>query len=199
MTIPLDRHHVVELPASEERVPRIRRVVSAHLRQWRLDLHVAPVCRGIEEVLTHVRLHVGEGDRCVLELRWAGRHLTVSVEDNGPRMPRLLTADGGLGRLAALSDSWGTCATADGKVIWFTRSVFAPQDVPRVSKTPLTGLDAAQRGPAPTPAPVPALVPPVPTEPPTRAVPRRVPALFTPAPVCDRPFAGTCDVPRDRG
>ena len=59
-------------------------------------------------------------------------------------MPHLLSAGGGgLARVAALSDSWGTCATTDGKVVWFTRRVEAPLSVPRVSSVPLTPVDAA--------------------------------------------------------
>ncbi|WP_066953481.1 ATP-binding protein [Streptomyces lushanensis] len=153
MTDPLDRHCVVELHAFPGRVPQLRRIVAARLRHWRLDLHVAPVGKGIDELLTNVHRHVGDGNRCVVELRWTGRHLTASVEDNGPRMPRLLTAGGGLARVAALSDSWGTCATAEGKVVWFTRSVRSPQDIPRVPWRPLTGLGTARCEPVPVPAP----------------------------------------------
>ncbi|MFE4171717.1 ATP-binding protein [Streptomyces sp. NPDC056909] len=176
MTVPPDRHYVVELHASPERVPQLRRIVAAHLRHWRLDLHVASVGKGVEELLTNVHRHVGDGNRCVLELRWTGRHLTASVEDNGPRMPRLLTAGGGgLARVAALSDSWGTCATAEGKVIWFTRSVRSPQDVPRVPWTPLTGVGTARREPLPMPVPMPVPVP-APAAPPA-------PAPLIPAPL----------------
>ncbi|MFI5756255.1 ATP-binding protein [Streptomyces sp. NPDC051569] len=159
MTVPLDRHYLVELHASPERVAQIRRIVAAHLRFWKLDPHVGPVCAGLDELLTNVLRHAGDDNRCVLELRWRGRHLTASVADNGPPMPRLVTAGGGgLARVAALSDSWGTCATADGKVIWFTRSVRTPQNIPRVPWAPLAGLDAAQRQPASVPGPVPAPV-----------------------------------------
>ncbi|MFF1418990.1 ATP-binding protein [Streptomyces sp. NPDC058280] len=159
MTVPLDRQYVVELHASPERVSQIRRIVAAHLRHWKLELQVRPVCTGIDELLTNVHRHVGDDNTCVLELRWTGRHLTASVEDNGPRLPRLRSAGGGgLARVAALSDSWGTCATADGKVIWFTRGVETPQSVPRVPRIPLTGTDAAQKQPVRAPDPVPALV-----------------------------------------
>ncbi|WP_041993869.1 ATP-binding protein [Streptomyces sp. AcH 505] len=160
MTVPLDRHYEVELHASAERVSQIRRIVAAHLRYWKLDLHVAPVSQGIDELLTNVHRHVGDDNRCIVELRWTGRHLTTSVEDNGPRMPRLLTAGGGgLARVAAVSDSWGTCATAEGKVIWFTRSVEAPQSVPRVPTIPLTLVGAAQRHPGPDREFLPVLAP----------------------------------------
>ncbi|MFJ4922783.1 ATP-binding protein [Streptomyces sp. NPDC088725] len=152
MTVPPARRYVVELHASEERASQLGRIVAAHLRYWKLDLHVDPVRKGVAELLTNVHRHVGEANRCVVELRWAGRHLTTSVEDNGPRMPRLLTAGGGgLARVAALSDSWGTCATAGGKVIWFTRSVQSPQNVFLVPRTPLGGVGTAQLGPSVVP------------------------------------------------
>ncbi|WP_107059315.1 ATP-binding protein [Streptomyces sp. NRRL F-5126] len=157
MTVPLDRHYELELHASEERVPQIRRIVAAHLRHWKLDLHVRAVCRGIDELLTNVHRHVGDESRCLLEIRWSGRRLTASVEDDGPRMPRMLTAGGGLARIAALSDSWGTCATTGGKVVWFTRSVEAPLSVPRVPFVPLTLVDAELRHPEPA-GPVPVAV-----------------------------------------
>jgi hypothetical protein len=144
MTVPLDRHYELELRATEERVPQIGRIVAAHLRHWKLDLHVRAVCRGIDELLTNVHRHVGPDNRCVVEMRWTGRHLTTSVEDNGPRLPRVLTAGGGgLARVAALSDSWGTCAVTGGKVVWFTRSVEAPLSEPRVLSVPPSLLDAA--------------------------------------------------------
>lgn len=162
MTVPLDRHYAVELHASPERVPQIRRIVAAHLTYWKLDLHVGPVCRGIDELMANVHRHVGDANRCVVELRWRGRHLTASVEDNGPRLPRLLTAGGGgLARVAALSDSWGTCATPGGKVIWFTRSVQSPQDIFRVPLVPVTGIGTAESCRAEVPPPVPAVAEPV--------------------------------------
>jgi hypothetical protein len=75
-------------------------------------------------------------------------------------MPRLLTAGGGgLARVAALSDSWGTCATAEGKVVWFTRSVSSPQDILRVPRVPLGGIGTAEAQPMLLPGPVPAVEP----------------------------------------
>ncbi|MGQ4513125.1 ATP-binding protein [Streptomyces sp. DW26H14] len=147
MTVPLDRHYELELHASEERVPQVRRIVAAYLRHWKLDLHVRAVCAGIEELLTNVHRHVGDDHRCVLQLRWTGRYLTASVEDGEERMPRPLAAGGGLARIAALSDSWGTCATSDGKVVWFTRSVEAPLSVPRRPSVPPTPVGAALLAP----------------------------------------------------
>ncbi|MEU4175630.1 ATP-binding protein [Streptomyces sp. NPDC026589] len=147
MTVPLDRHYSVELQVSAERVSQMRRIVAAHLRHWSLDLQVRPVCRAMDELLTNVHRHVGDGDTCVLELRWTGRHVTVSVADNSARMPRLLPVGGGLSRVMALSDSWGTCRTTDGKVVWFTRYAEAPQPAGLLPHSPLPGVRTARHVP----------------------------------------------------
>jgi hypothetical protein len=56
-------------------------------------------------------------------------------------MPRLLsTGGGGLSRVMALSHSWGTCRTLDGKVVWFTRYAEAPRSTDLVPRTPLPGV-----------------------------------------------------------
>lgn len=139
MTVQLDRHYQVAFQVSAERVSQVRRIVAAHLRHWSLELHVRPVCRGVEELLTNVHRHVGDHHPCVVELRWSGRHLTVSVADGSAEMPRLLDSGGGLSRVRALSDSWGTCRTAEGKVVWFTRYAKEPRAVETAPPSPLPG------------------------------------------------------------
>ena len=146
MTVPPDRHYLVELQVSTERIPQLRRIIAAHLRHWSLELHIRPVCRAAEELLTNVQRHVGDDNQCVIELRWTGRHLTVSVADNGSRMPRLLSnGGGGLSRVMALSDSWGTCRTPGGKVVWFTRYAEAPRGARLVPRPPLPGVPEARK------------------------------------------------------
>ncbi|WP_411082907.1 ATP-binding protein [Streptomyces sp. cmx-18-6] len=147
MTVPLDRHCSVELQVSAERVSQVRRIVAAHLRHWSLELHIRPVCRAMDELLTNVRRHVGDGDDCVVELRWTGRHVTVSVADDSSRMPRLLPAGGGLSRVMALSDSWGTCRTPDGKVVWFTRYAEAAQTAGLLPHPQPPGVRVSRRTP----------------------------------------------------
>lgn len=180
MTLPSGRNYAVELHVSAERVSQIRRIVAAHLRYWNLELHIQPVCRGVEELLTNVHRHVGDDNWCVVELRWTGRHLTASVADNGPPMPRLASAGGGgLAVVAALCDSWGTCGTADGKVVWFTRRVEDASNSPLVPLTPVPSVGDAKGQPAPTPPPAAAPTPP-PAAAPSPApgpVPVSVPAL----------------------
>ncbi|MFI7101038.1 ATP-binding protein [Streptomyces sp. NPDC050161] len=155
MTLSSNRRYTVELPASAERVPQIRRIVAAHLRHWHLEAQIPAVCRGVAELLTNVHRHVGPDAVCVVEVRWSGRHLTVSVTDRGPRMPRLRGAgDGGLAVVAALSDSWGTCGTDDGKVVWFTRRVAATRETPLSARPPLRSVpDAKPRPGAEVPEP----------------------------------------------
>ncbi|WP_424860385.1 ATP-binding protein [Streptomyces sp. MMS24-I29] len=148
MTVQIDRHYLVEFQVSAERISQVRRIVAAHLRHWSLELHVRPVCRGVEELLTNVHRHVGDRDRCVVELRWSGRHLTVSVADGSTEMPRLLDGGGGgLGRVMALSDSWGTCRTDEGKVVWFTRYAKEPRTAGTMPTAPLPGGREFRRPP----------------------------------------------------
>ena len=150
MTLAGDRRYTVELHASAERVPQIRRIVAAHLRHWRLDPHVPSVCGGVTELLTNVHRHLGPDARCVVEIRCSGRHLTAAVADEGPPLPRLESAGGGLSAIAALSDSWGTCGTEDGKVVWFTQRVDASDETP-VTAPKLRSVPDTKRQPA-TPA-----------------------------------------------
>ncbi|MFJ9623973.1 ATP-binding protein [Streptomyces sp. NPDC101181] len=147
MTVPLDRHYSVELQVSAERVSQLRRIVAAHLRHWSLDPHVRPVCRALDELLANVHRHVGPGTTCVVELRWGGRRVTVSVADDSARMPRLLPSGGGLSRVMALSDSSGTCRTTEGKVVWFTRYAEAPRTAALLPRAPLPGVRAARTVP----------------------------------------------------
>lgn len=143
MNVPVACQYRIEVSASPERIPQIRRILAAHLKYWGLDAHVMPVCSAVDELVGNVVDHV-EGDKtCVVELRWTGRHLGASVSDRDRTLPRLHTSSpsrGGLARVARLSDSWGTCATEEGKVIWFSRRVKEPQRVlsgPQVPQPPV--------------------------------------------------------------
>ncbi|MFJ8074315.1 ATP-binding protein [Streptomyces sp. NPDC096176] len=143
MNVPVACHYRIEVPASPERIPRIRRILAAHLRHWGLDTHVTPVCSAVDELVDNVVHHVDGDKTCVVELRWTGRHLNASVSDLDRTLPRLHTSSptkGGLAKVAMLSDSWGTCATDEGKVIWFSRRVKETQRVlcgPQVTKPPV--------------------------------------------------------------
>src|ERR1700742_700053 len=105
----VERHYEVRLRASAERASQAGRIVAAHLRHWNLAAHMLPVGEAVAELVTNVHRHVGDQVPCTVELHLGGRHLTASVHDEGARMPHLLPAGGGLARIAALSDSWGSC------------------------------------------------------------------------------------------
>ncbi|MGW1840181.1 ATP-binding protein [Streptomyces sp. BBFR2] len=148
MTVTAHRHYAAELRVTAERVPRIRRIAAAHLRHWRLAAEIPAACRGLTELLAGVLRQAGPDTVCVVELRWSGRHLTVSVADRGPRLPRLDSARGGpLAVVAGLSDSWGTCPTADGKVVWFTRRVTAARGTPLTAPVPVRSVPGAAHRP----------------------------------------------------
>lgn len=145
MTDPVACRYTVEVQASPERVPQIRRILAAHLRYWNLEPHIRPVCGAVAELVGNVVQHVTGDKTCVVELRFTGRHLIASVADKDRRLPRLLTSSpsrGGLAKVAALSDSWGTCGTTAGKVIWFSRRVKTAQRVPLVPAAPTPQVPA---------------------------------------------------------
>ncbi|MFG2143284.1 ATP-binding protein [Streptomyces sp. NPDC048696] len=152
VVVEINRQYTLELEAAPERVPQIRRIVAAHLRYWNLESLIHPVGLGVCELLGNVYRHA-EDKRCTLELRWTGRRLTAAVLDRDPRLPVLgggapLAAPGrGLTMVASLSDSWGTHATAEGKVVWFTLRVESPAREPLAAVAPLRTLAAERRVP----------------------------------------------------
>ncbi|MFE2379725.1 ATP-binding protein [Streptomyces sp. NPDC059398] len=146
------REYVLDLEATPDRVPQVRRIVAAHLRHWQLEELIQPVSLGVCELLTNVHLHAGEDKRCTLELRLTGRNLTAAVLDASSRLPRLrcasplVTQGRGLPMVSSLSDSWGTHATDGGKVVWFTIRAQAAACSPLELRTPLPAVSTAARG-----------------------------------------------------
>ncbi|MFI6686412.1 ATP-binding protein [Streptomyces sp. NPDC050485] len=126
ITIEHSRQYTLNLRATPDRIPQVRRIVAAHLRHWRLETIIQPVSLGVCELLINVHQHTAGDHDCVLQLRWARGQLTASVTDNDPRLPRLhgprpfAERGRGLALLAHLSDSWGTHPTIHGKAVWFT-------------------------------------------------------------------------------
>lgn len=152
-------HCAVEFQALPSRIGQVRRIVTAQLRYWRLEPLVDAAALGVTELLTNVHRHTGEDKHCTVEIVFRRDHLTVSVRDHDPRLPRVRTAEPsatcgrGLALIAAVSASWGMRAQNDGsgKVVWFTLPVSLntpPQRAAAVSAalpdgSPLPALAAA--------------------------------------------------------
>ncbi|WP_244900179.1 ATP-binding protein, partial [Streptomyces nanshensis] len=124
-------HCAVEFQALPSRIGQVRRIVTAQLRSWRLEPLVDAAALGVTELLTNVHRHTGDDKHCTVEIVFRRDHLTVSVRDHDPRLPRVRSAETsatcgrGLALIAAVSASWGMRAQNDGsgKVVWFTLPV----------------------------------------------------------------------------
>lgn len=124
-------HCAVEFQALPSRIGQVRRIVTAQLRYWRLEPLIDAAALGVTELLTNVHRHTGADKHCTVEIVFRRDHLTVSVRDHDPRLPRVRTAEPsatngrGLALIAAVSASWGMRAQNDGsgKVVWFTLPV----------------------------------------------------------------------------
>ncbi|MFE7551324.1 ATP-binding protein [Streptomyces gardneri] len=88
------RYYAVELHALPSRIGQVRRIVSAHLRQWHLDALVDHAVLGVTELLTNVHRHAQPDKRCTVEIELLLDRLTVSVRDHDPRIPRAADLDG---------------------------------------------------------------------------------------------------------
>ncbi|GAA2589123.1 ATP-binding protein [Streptomyces lienomycini] len=126
----------MELQALPSRIGQVRRIVSAQLRYWHMDLLIDRAVLGVTELLTNVHLHARPDKTCTVEMELLLDRLTVSVRDHDPRLPvvddaePLATCGRGLAMVAAMSESWGARPEGEAaKVVWFTlpTAVTAPQ------------------------------------------------------------------------
>ena len=115
----------LELPCVEpETVPRARRAVQAHMRQWGLDDLVQSSALIVSELLANVHRHTD--DRwCELTVSVAPRGLRIAVRDHSTALPAPaahpdLDATGGRGLLLVrcAASRWGVQSRCDGKVVW---------------------------------------------------------------------------------
>ncbi|MGV9899753.1 ATP-binding protein, partial [Streptomyces tendae] len=140
------RHCTVELQALPSRIGQVRRIVSAQLRYWHMDLLIDRAVLGVTELLTNVHLHARPDKTCTVEIELLLDRLTVSVRDHDPRLPvvddaePLATCGRGLAMVAAMSESWGARPDGEsGKVVWFTLPTAvtaAPVTAPPVTTRP---------------------------------------------------------------
>jgi anti-sigma regulatory factor (Ser/Thr protein kinase) len=122
------RHYAVEFQALPSRIGQIRRIVSAQLRYWHLSHLIDPVALGMTELLSNIHRHGTADKHCTVALVLLRDHLTVSVHDHDPVLPRLRTparfdtSGRGMALVAAVSDDWGMRVRTDGqgKIVWFT-------------------------------------------------------------------------------
>ncbi|MDT0468750.1 ATP-binding protein [Streptomyces gibsoniae] len=149
------RHCTVELQALPSRIGQVRRIVSAQLRYWHLDLLIDRASLGVTELLTNVHLHAQPDKTCTVEMELLLDRLTVSVHDHDPRLPELrapdptATSGRGLAMVAALADSWGVRPNGDsGKVVWFVLP--APSPAPAAPVPALTPYEKALEAPTRT-------------------------------------------------
>ncbi|MFF7333798.1 pep a2 [Streptomyces sp. NPDC090306] len=160
MKTAIPRYYHLDVDVSSARTGQVRRILAAHLRLWRLDKLVEPVCRGTTMLLTALEQHTAHTghatERTVsIELWWNGHHLITAVggDDRGLRPDQDLRAC--LAGIAAMSDGWGCCASDNGsRIIWFSQRVRADERAPLVPKAPAPSLREGR----PTPRAVPVAV-----------------------------------------
>lgn len=85
------RHCTVELQALPSRIGQVRRIVSAQLRYWHMDLLIDRAVLGVTELLTNVHLHARPDKTCTVEIELLLDRLTVSVRDHDARLPSWTT------------------------------------------------------------------------------------------------------------
>ncbi len=154
-----DKQYELRLTAEPQRLAVVRRIVSAHLRHWKMAEAVDLCLLGVTELLANVHRHVGPGAECTLRLTGgADGLLRCEVHDRSTSLPRLLAPDDeeingrGLALVAALSADWGAQVEEDGKVVWFAlKTVPQPAEPPAPAPLRLPPLRVAWTGPAPAP------------------------------------------------
>ncbi|PWI05843.1 ATP-binding protein [Streptomyces sp. NWU339] len=117
----------MELQALPSRIGQVRRIVSAQLRYWHMEILIDRASLGVTELLSNVHRHAQPDKICTVELEVLLDRLKVSVRDHDPRLPvvadagPLATCGRGLAMVAAMSESWGALPDGEsGKVVWFT-------------------------------------------------------------------------------
>jgi anti-sigma regulatory factor (Ser/Thr protein kinase) len=119
------------VPAHPARAASVRRMVTAHLKYWRLREIVDCAVLATDELFANAVKHGSNGpdDTITITLACSEHELRVEVADSSSLLPALLTAAAaeesgrGLAIVAALADDWGTAPPEPGhpgKRVWFT-------------------------------------------------------------------------------
>ncbi|HWD47736.1 MAG TPA: ATP-binding protein [Actinomycetota bacterium] len=122
-SVPRSQWARIDLPRSASSVGTARRFIEARVSAWSFPRRAAErlVLIG-SELVTNAVLHARTDLTLTLELEDGRARISVKDQSQAPATLRHYRADAltgrGLGVVAALSDSWGISAAADGKVVW---------------------------------------------------------------------------------
>jgi anti-sigma regulatory factor (Ser/Thr protein kinase) len=113
----------IDLPRDPASVAAARRFIEARVSAWSFPRRAAEQLVLIgSELVTNAVLHARTDLTLTLELDDGRARLSVKDRSQAPATLRHYRTDAltgrGLGVVAALSDSWGISAAADGKVVW---------------------------------------------------------------------------------
>ncbi|GHB52337.1 ATP-binding protein [Streptomyces xanthochromogenes] len=128
---PSTRHEfTIPLPVRPKELSGIRRIVSAHLRYWRLEGLLDGACLIVTELVANAHQHApGAGE---LTLRRVRGELSIIVSDESPDPPVLGqlddAAESGRGMLLVdqIADRWWVERTAVGKRVHCTLALPSP-------------------------------------------------------------------------
>jgi anti-sigma regulatory factor (Ser/Thr protein kinase) len=144
----------IALPRSPSSVGLARRFIKARAAAWSFPEQASEQLVLIgSELVTNAVLHARTGLTLTLELRDDRVRISVKDQSRAPATLRHYRLDAltgrGLGVVAALSDTWGVSAAADGKVVW--AELGANGDPPRGTPPPPDLRDAPSDPPAAAP------------------------------------------------
>jgi anti-sigma regulatory factor (Ser/Thr protein kinase) len=143
----------IDLPRNPSSVATARRFIEAWVSAWAFPRQAGEQLVLIgSELVTNAVLHARTDLTLTLELDDGRARISVKDQSQAPATLRHYRPDAltgrGLGVVAALSDSWGISAAADGKVVW--AEVAATGDAGEAPRAP-----ELRNGPAPAAAELP--------------------------------------------
>ena len=147
----------ITLPRSPSSVAEARRFIAARAAAWSFSEPAREQLVLIgSELVTNAVLHARTELVLTLELRRDRVRISVRDHSTAPATLRHYRADAltgrGLGVVAALSDTWGVSAAADGKVVWAELAANGdhvpaprPPDLRQAPSPPPSGVPGARR------------------------------------------------------